>query len=363
CPSPTTMNGIKTLLQQHSKTLSPGLINATMTILACSTKTNLLCKNNLTLIDYSLPSNHKRLWVFDLKSKKLLYHTYVSHGLKSGVTAPNFFTNILNSKTSSLGVFVTEKSYYGRDGLSLKLKGLEQHFNDNASRRALVMHSAWYAEENFIRKYGRTGRSWGCPAMPLDMNDPIINAIKDESLLIIYYPNDQWFSTSSYLTCNAFLLPKKIALAPPKPMEVEARGDILFGDTNTVNKLDANVPVLAMSAENYQRIFKTLPPLVRMLRRQINNTEYIALNLKELRALDTNSDNLINEKDKEGINVLEFFLPELVNVRGYHATQFKPADIGKAVEFNLSAADPVLVTSKSKIIFKPTDKFIRWIGL
>ena len=353
------------MLKRHADTLSSDLILTAKTLLSCVSKSNLLCKNYLTLIDYSRPSNQKRLWVFNLQNKKLVYHTYVSHGIKSGIFEPHFLTNTLNSKASSLGVFITDESYHGRDGLSLKLKGLEKHFNDNAMHRSVVMHSAWYVEEDFIHKYGRAGRSWGCPAIPLSMNEPVINAIKNQSLLVIYYPSQTWLSTSKYLTCDPTWMVNKTRIVPPlsKNEGIEIRDDILYGDINKKNNLDANVPVLTMSAENYRRIFKSPPPLSRMLRKQINHHEYIALTLKELTQLDTNNDKLINAKDKYGIGVIEFFLPQMVKAGGHYRTEFKSSNHGTAMEINLSGADPILITSQSRIAFKSTDTFIRWIGL
>ena len=342
CQNPNSIEEIKTLLQQHADTLSPALINTTTVILGCMNKLSSLCNNKLTLIDYSLPSNQKRLWIFDLKEKVLLYHTYVAHGIKSGISEPQFFSNVLKSKTSSLGVFETEKSYHGRDGLSLRLKGLEKHFNDHAAARSLVMHSAWYVDEDFIRKYGRAGRSWGCPAIPADQIAPVIDSIKDQTLLVIYYPDNQWLSSSHFLTCNSALLSKLTWMMMPLPevQETETRGDILYGDINKINNLDSNVPVLCMSAENYQRLFKTQPPLSRMLRKQIYHTEYIALNSTELRQLDTNHDKHVNAQDGNGLAMLEFFLPELIKKGGSYNTEFKSANLGKVIEIDLSQETP-----------------------
>lgn len=351
------------LLLQHANTLNPAVLKTIENLLFCANKSQLLCHDYLTLIDYSLPSNQKRLWVFNLKEKKLLYHTYVAHGLNSGVRDPYFFTNTLNSKASSIGVYSTEESYYGRDGLSLKLKGLEEKFNDHAQQRSIVLHSAWYAEEDFIKKYGRAGRSWGCPAIPLSFDEGIINTIKNQTLSVIYYPSYAWLSTSKMLTCNASWFLNKMAIMKPTTFnhEKETRGEILYGETNKTNKLDANVPVITLSAKNYQRLFKSPPPLARMLRKQIHHEEYIVLNLNELYRLDTNLDKLINAQDN--LAVIELFVPELINTRGYYRTEFKSANLGKPIEINLQGPDPILVTDHAKIVIKSTDKFIRWIGL
>jgi hypothetical protein len=365
CQNTKSIDDIKNLLQQYSDTLNPALINTTMNILSCTNKLKSLCNNKLTLIDYSLPSNQKRLWIFDLTHNNLLYHTYVSHGIKSGIGAPHFFSNIVKSKTSSIGVFETGKSYYGRDGLSLRLMGLEKHVNDNAAQRAVVIHSAWYVNEDFIRKYGRAGRSWGCPAIPSDQITSVIDTIKDQSLLVIYYPSNQWLYTSHFLTCDSALLSNLTSLVAPLPeaREIETRGDVLYGDISKTNNLDANVPVMCMSAENYQRLFKKPPPLSRMLRKQIYHSEYIALNLEELRQLDINQDKHINIQDDEGIAVLEFFLPELIKKGGHYNTEFKSANLGPVIEMDLTEENPVIITAKYRVTFKSTDQFIRWIGL
>lgn len=365
CQDRISMNDIDELLQRYAYTMSPALINTTLAILGCANKLDSLCNSKLTLIDYSQPSNQKRLWVFDVKNKILLYHDYVSHGINSGISRPSFFSNNSKSKASSLGVFETENNYYGRDGLSLRLKGLEKHFNDNADSRAVVMHSAWYVNEDFIRKYGRAGRSWGCPAIPENDNQSVIDAIKDQSLLIIYYPSDEWLKTSNFLKCDSALFSKLtwFVTPPPEVSDIETRGEILYGDVNKVNHLDSDVPVLSMSASNYQRIFKTPPPLSRMLRKQIYQTEYITLNLAELRQLDTNHDNHINDKDGANISMLEFFLPEMIKKGGRYRTEFKSANLGKVIDVDLSQENPVITTDKSKVTFKSTNQFIRWIGL
>jgi hypothetical protein len=153
----TELNQIKNMLEEKTYALNTSVINKVLTTLKCATQYNVARNNILTIIDYSLPSNEKRLWVFDLNQKKLLYNTYVSHGIRSGTLLTNYFSNKNNSKASSLGVYKTNKAYYGREGLSLRLDGLERNFNDNASIRSVVMHGGWYVEENFIKRYRRPG--------------------------------------------------------------------------------------------------------------------------------------------------------------------------------------------------------------
>jgi hypothetical protein len=113
------------MLHKEAPTLKPEIINDAIVILDRANKKSVNYKHILTIIDYSLNADQKRLWIFDLNQQKLLFHTYVSHGIKSGSLVTNHFSNKFNSKCSSIGVYTTEKSYYGRDGLSLRLKGWE----------------------------------------------------------------------------------------------------------------------------------------------------------------------------------------------------------------------------------------------
>jgi hypothetical protein len=156
--------------------------------------------NIVTIADYSQSSNKKRLYVIDLLNKKLLFNTYVAHGRNTGEEFAKFFSNKLGSLKSSLGFYVTEQPVTGsHTGFSLLIEGLEKGINDNALRRAIIIHAAEYATENFIKKYGRLGRSEGCPALPPDMNKPIIETIKGGTCLFIYNPNDSYICQSSLL--------------------------------------------------------------------------------------------------------------------------------------------------------------------
>ena len=152
----------------------------------------------LTVIDYSLPSSKQRMWIFDLKKEQLLYNTYVAHGRNSGADVPHHFSNKSSSKETSLGTFVTQDTYIGHKGLSLNLKGLERGFNDNAYNRRVVIHGAWYMEPDFIKKSGRAGRSWGCPSIAQTLARPVINTIKNGSVVFAYYPDKYYLSHSGY---------------------------------------------------------------------------------------------------------------------------------------------------------------------
>src|SRR5665811_1942902 len=131
--------------------------------------------NIITIADYSQSCNRKRLYVIDLKNKKLLFNTYVAHGRNTGDEFAKSFSNKEGSYKSSLGYYVTQHPITGsHTGFSLQIDGVEKGFNDHAVQRAIIIHAAEYATENFIKKYGRLGRSYGCPSLPPDMNKPII---------------------------------------------------------------------------------------------------------------------------------------------------------------------------------------------
>lgn len=146
-------------------------------------------KNILTLIDFSLSSNAKRLWIIDLSTNTVLYNSLVAHGRNTGNEFATAFSNASESYKSSLGFYATGEVYQGKHGLSLRLDGLEQGVNDNARSRAVVMHGADYVAESFIKNHSRLGRSLGCPAIPMNMTKEIINTIKDKSCLYIYHPS------------------------------------------------------------------------------------------------------------------------------------------------------------------------------
>ena len=156
--------------------------------------------NIVTIADYSQSSNKKRLYVIDLKSRKLLFNTYVAHGRNTGDEYARSFSNKEGSLKSSLGFYITENPIIGsHTGYALLINGVEKGFNDHAEKRAIIIHAADYATENFIKKYGRLGRSLGCPALPPDMNKPIIDSIKGGTCLFIYNPDNKYICSSSLL--------------------------------------------------------------------------------------------------------------------------------------------------------------------
>jgi L,D-transpeptidase catalytic domain len=160
--------------------------------------------STLTVIDYSKPSAEKRLWVFDLQSHALLYEELVAHGKGSGDNFARAFSNNPESHQSSLGLFETRDTYSGKNGYSLRLKGLDAGFNDRALERAIVMHGAPYVSEQAVKSLGRLGRSWGCPALRLAVAHEVIDRIRGNGLLFAYYPDQKWLASSKFLGgCSA----------------------------------------------------------------------------------------------------------------------------------------------------------------
>lgn len=156
-------------------------------------------QNIVSIVDFSLASNKKRLFVVDLKNYKLLFNTYVAHGRNSGKDMANAFSNENSSFKSSLGFYVTRDTYEGKHGYSLKLDGQEKGINDNALARGIVMHSAWYVDESIIKSQGFIGRSQGCPALPASEYKPIISEIKGGTCLFLYSPDNNYVMRSDIL--------------------------------------------------------------------------------------------------------------------------------------------------------------------
>lgn len=367
-----SFQSLKKMLNQQSPSMSRGLISTVITILKCAEKNKTTFNPILTVIDFSLPANQKRLWIFNLNEKKLLLNTYVSHGIKSGIFASHYFSNQHNSKTSSIGVYKTENDYYGRYGLALKLVGLEPGFNSNAFARAIVMHGGWYVNEDFVDKYGRPGRSWGCPAIPQDHKKFIIDTIKDDSLLIAYYPSQNWHMKSKFLNCNKYSpAPLAANLKEELTKPVEDRQAIIFIEKNNNNRRDEDEPIVVMSADEYQLLFKKQVPLKRMLRRPLDDTEFVALSPVELNNIIEHHPKLITSEDSAEKKVL-FIVPFIKKVRGYYATEMRIVSPGNIKEIKIDTNEKAKNPSfsytlqfehKSDANLKTTNQFIRWLGL
>ncbi len=156
----------------------------------------------VSIADFTLHSAKKRLWTIDLKTKTVLFHTVVSHGKGSDTDHDGMLdtvSNVPQSKQSSVGLYKTAETYTGKHGYSLKMDGLEQGFNDNARERAIVIHGATYARDSFVRKHGKSGRSFGCPAVSDKISEEFIDTVKGGTLYWIYADNDTWKTKSSFL--------------------------------------------------------------------------------------------------------------------------------------------------------------------
>ena len=162
-------------------------------------KGTVIKKDILSIVDFSLPSSKKRLFIIDLATGKLLFNTFVSHGRNSGLGQATRFSNDLNSFQSSLGFFITGKTYKGEHGYSLKLDGLEKGINDNALNRGIVIHAANYVNEKMAQQRGYIGRSLGCPAVPVKLHRAIIKQIKDGSCLFLYGADANYTAKSPML--------------------------------------------------------------------------------------------------------------------------------------------------------------------
>lgn len=191
-------NEIK-LIRSQARNLDADVLRIGLTAYLKANSQGINRKPLLTVVDYSIPSTERRMWVIDINRAKVLYNTWVTHGRNSGAVSPTRFSNEINSLKSSLGVFITANSYTGNEGYSLRLHGLERGVNDNAFRRSVVVHGAWYARPEVAREKGMLGRSFGCLAVSNGLSRPLIDTIKGQSLVVVYYPDRGWLTSSPFL--------------------------------------------------------------------------------------------------------------------------------------------------------------------
>lgn len=168
----------------------------------CAASEGSVHRSVLTVIDYSLPSNERRLWVIDMLHRRVLHHELVAHGEGSGAGAMAVaFSNEVGSHQSSLGLFRTDEVYMGRFGYSLRLSGLEPRINDRARERAIVVHGDVNVSDSVASRWGMVGPSWGCPALATEVAPRVIDNIAGGSAIFAYYPDSKWMSESRYLNC------------------------------------------------------------------------------------------------------------------------------------------------------------------
>ena len=165
----------------------------------------------LAVIDYSLPSTSKRMWVFDLKTNKLMYNELVAHGQGTGDNLARNFSNKDGSHQTSLGLFTTAETYHGGNGYSMRMNGLEPGTNDNARSRAIVVHGAPYVNPARAKAQGRLGRSWGCPALRPEVAKEVIDNLKNGQMLFAYYPDQNWLAKSPFLNCKTKVAETRVA--------------------------------------------------------------------------------------------------------------------------------------------------------
>lgn len=180
----------------------PEVLDLAMRAYECGRESGAVEGSLLTLIDYSLPSTERRLWVIDVPRRRVLFHELVAHGENSGGNWATAFSNRVGSRQSSLGLFRTEDTYVGGHGVALRLEGLEPGINDRAMERRIVMHGADYVDPDVANELGRLGRSWGCPALPRPVSRRVIERIKGGNALFAYYPDQRWLDRSSFLRCD-----------------------------------------------------------------------------------------------------------------------------------------------------------------
>jgi hypothetical protein len=153
----------------------------------------------LSICDFSQSSRMKRMYIIDIQHKKLLFRTYVAHGQNSGAEYASSFSNLPESGKSSLGFYVTGRTYYGRNGLSLKIRGLDKGYNDQALKRNIVLHGSTYICSQYLRSFGAMGTSLGCPAIPAPLSPKIIRVVKNGSCLFIYHPTKKYLAESKVI--------------------------------------------------------------------------------------------------------------------------------------------------------------------
>jgi len=168
-------------------------------------------KKLISIIDFTKPSSEKRFYTIDLEHQTVKFHTYVSHGKNSGWNSVTSFSNVVHSNQSSLGFYLTAETYVGSKGYSMKLDGQDIGYNNNMRERAVVMHEADYVSEGWIKKYGRLGRSQGCPALPKEISKKVIDSIKNHTMIFAYAENETFLESSSHLKLDAIIHPAPMA--------------------------------------------------------------------------------------------------------------------------------------------------------
>ena len=188
-----------TIIAELAPNIRPGVIAEAVNAMKCAQSHGVgVDAHRLAIIDYTLPSREKRMWVVDIEAQKLLFEEHVAHGQKSGFDIPTDFSDRNGSHQTSLGLYLTDATYQGGNGYSLKLHGLSKGFNESAMHRKIVMHGAPYVNPLAAKSMGRLGRSWGCPAVRVSIARSMIDALKEGNFIYSYGPG-----TASLSRCGS----------------------------------------------------------------------------------------------------------------------------------------------------------------
>ena len=184
------------LISRLAPTLKPAAIEEAVAAMKCAQDKGVgEAAHRLAIIDYTMPSRKQRLWVVDLERGELLFKEHVAHGQGSGGDIPTEFSDRNGSHQTSLGLFLTDRTYQGGNGYSLKLHGLSRGYNQSAMERLIVMHGAPYVDPDGAQAAGRLGRSWGCPAVRTEVAKPMIDTLKRGQFIYAYGPGTDRLSS------------------------------------------------------------------------------------------------------------------------------------------------------------------------
>ena len=194
-------------LARAAPTLDREVLRHALAAMQCAVNNGSAPAERLAVIDFSLPSTERRLWIFDLKRRTLVLRDLVAHGQGSGENFATRFSNDDGSHQSSIGLFRTEESYIGQHGYSLRMDGLEPGINDRARDRDIVIHAADYVNPAWVGQHGRIGRSHGCPAVRPEVARMVVDSLKGGQFMFSWYPDQKWLQNSAYLNCK----PQRVA--------------------------------------------------------------------------------------------------------------------------------------------------------
>lgn len=201
--SQSQAENMQSMLTRLAPEADPRVLNLALEARDCAAKNlSQALSPRLAVIDYSRPSTEIRLWVFDLVTRQLLFAEHVAHGQGTGENFARDFSNRDGSHQTSLGLFKTVDTYFGKNGYSLRMQGLEPGTNDAAMSRAIVMHGAPYVNPSQAKQKGRLGRSWGCPAVRPEVAQAVIDSLKNGQMIFSYYPDNNWLARSPFIDCR-----------------------------------------------------------------------------------------------------------------------------------------------------------------